>query len=169
MTKKDFFRLVIKLFGLYLITLAPYTFSTVIVTLSYGADLLTIGASALMIAAYLGFAVLLIAYADVVIRFLRLEKGFDDDRIDISDINMQKLVSLAVIIVGGILVVYNFSLVLIALLHILMALVSNNKDDILSFNTYNINYTDLIDFIIGLLLITNYKRIARFVAKKGEQ
>ncbi|MBK5723006.1 hypothetical protein JGH11_19235 [Dysgonomonas sp. Marseille-P4677] len=141
-----------------------------ITSLVYHADIIIIIVSMITITAYLAFAVLLIAYSDLIISFLKLDKGFDDEKIEILNINMQKLVAFAVIVVGGILIVHNFSLVFVALYNIFLTLVTNNKDGIFSPHTYNnIYYTGLIDFVIGLLLVMNYKRIALYVTKKSKQ
>jgi len=124
------------------------------------------------LSAYIGFVVLLIRHADLVVKALRLDKGFEEERMDISDINMRKIISLAIIIVGGILVVTNFSTLLVTICSFFASMVGTKKDmgPVLSPDLFNrALIVDLIDFFIGLIIIMNYKPISGYIVRKGEK
>lgn len=168
MTKKDFFRLLIKLFGLYLIILSPYAFSSVASMATYGFDIIMILYALIMLVLYVLFAVLLIAFSDSIIYFLRLDKGFDDDHISLSSIDMRKIICLAIIIVGGILVVKSFSTLVVTLGNVLASLVSPERNELFPSSSFTTSmWLDLIDFVIGLLLLSNYNWLSSYIMKKG--
>lgn len=169
MTKTDFFRLLIKLLGLYLITLIPYTFSSLVSLVAQGFEVMIVLYVLIMIVLYILFAVMLIGFPDVIIRFLKLDKGFDNNEINISSVNTKKIICLAVIIVGGLLVVYNFSAVVVTIGSIFASLISRPRGEIFPAGMFTESLiVELLDFVIGLFLVFNYNRIAGYVLKKEE-
>jgi len=83
MTKRDFFRIIIKLFGLYALILTVFIYiptNISYVTFQFEPIVLLwiFGAAALTALIY----ILLIRKTDLIIDFLKIDKGFDDDRIE---------------------------------------------------------------------------------------
>lgn len=106
MTKRDFFRIIIKLFGLYslILTVFYYIPSNIsYVTFQFEPIVLLwlFGASLLAILVY----VFLILKTDLIIDLLKIDKGFDDEQIDFGSFNSQKIIQLALIIIGGFLII----------------------------------------------------------------
>ena len=82
MSKRDFFRVIIKLFGLYwiissLLSVIPGNISYALSNLGYLGYLWAFGTTAIIILLF----ILLIRKTDSVIDLLKLDKGFDDETI----------------------------------------------------------------------------------------
>ena len=106
MTKRDFFRIIIKLFGLYSLILTVFTYiptNISYVTFQFEPIVLLwiFGAVALTVLVY----ILLIRKTDLIIDFLKLDKGSDDERIEFKNFNRQKIMQLALILIGGFLII----------------------------------------------------------------
>ncbi|RZN84570.1 MAG: hypothetical protein EVB11_00525 [Winogradskyella sp.] len=176
MTKRDFFRVLIKIFALYSIILT--VFSWVPTNLMYSFfdyENIVIIAIALL-ATFLSILiyVFLIKKTDAIIDFLKIDKGFDDSEIELSNFNSEKVLMLGIILISGFLIVSEFSNFI--------------EYSFLAFKTEiqrgNINYfidnsfgssKDYFDWIfsginllIGCLLLTNYYKISKWIIKKGK-
>jgi|AVFP01.1.fsa_nt_gi hypothetical protein len=108
MTKRDFFILIIKMFGLYwfiasVLTLLPGS----TVNASYYPGIVAIMWIVLNFIVNLGLLYLLLYKADKVADTLRLWKGFDDDQIIIGDLKGSQIIKLGIIIIGGLLIIQN--------------------------------------------------------------
>src|SRR5690606_23100509 len=110
MTKRDFFRIIIKLFALYSIILTVFNWipSNLMYTI-YDFELIPIVST-------LGFSMLafliyyvLITKTDKIIDFLKIDKGFDDKNIEIGNLNSEKILMLGIILIGGLLIISNLS------------------------------------------------------------
>jgi hypothetical protein len=142
MTKKDFFRLTIKIFGLYYVisiffSVLPNNVSFVISDIDFR-GIIWIVATMIVI---IGLFIFLIYKPDAIINWLRLEKGFDEDRIDFQNFNSINIVKLAVIVIGGILLIQNIPAFLS---HTLFAFKSSTGNE---FNSNVIKYTSLRDYV----------------------
>ena len=109
MSKRDFFRTIIKLFGLYSLILSLFQLFPALINFSYmGFSLWSVisvlGLTAIIIAIY----VFLVNKPDLIIDWLNLDKGFDDSRIEFGNFDSDKLVSFATIIIGGFLIIDYF-------------------------------------------------------------
>lgn len=155
MTKRDFFRLVIKLFGLYTIV------RSLLVVLPSSLTILFNGSNFIgslawfigVIAAAIGLYVLLILKADTIINWLKLDKGFDDNNMNISNLNITKLLTLGLIIIGGLLIINS----LISLVTNVTTIVStrmqyfDGNTGISSF-TQNRSYISVIGNILSIII-----------------
>lgn len=173
MTKKDFFRIIIKLFGLYF--LIKIVFGTIANHISFAmyspnlaGFLWLIGASIVTVALY----VLLIRKVDLLIKWLKLDEGFDDEQIIFSKLNAENLLTLGMIIIGGLLFINNIGAFLA---NTLMAFKSNlpgiNSTSLIKFTDARqyINWIiEAINIVIGFLLLTNSKRISHRIAKNNK-
>lgn len=163
MTKKDFFILLIKIFGLFSVVLN--IFSILPSSFSYAfMDLGTFAVAWIIITVLIviGLFVLLIYKADNIVTLLNLEKGFDEDRIDFGNLKSADIIKIATFIIGGLLILNNIPNFLG---HTLFAF----KNDVvgIEYNTHD-KFSWLIDginIIIGYLLITNLNFVAKIFTK----
>jgi len=167
MTKKDFFRIIIKLFGLY--WLISSFFSSGQFYYLYMASVLNIPALLMSILMFLVIIVLfyvLIIRTDDIIGFLKLTSGFDEDRIEFEKFNIENILKLGVVIIGGTLILDNIALFLNqAYLAIKVHLI--DASDIINlnnFSTYHLSVS-LVKIILGYILLTNYPTISKFLLK----
>ncbi|WP_152640673.1 hypothetical protein [Flavobacterium sp. 316] len=165
MTKKDFFRLLIKVFGLYnLVTVLFYFVPQVFSTYLYGFDLsyflMVLGSLLLIIALFL-FSVF---NTDLIIKILKLDKNFDDDKIIFGNLNSYSIILISVSMISLLLIANSLPSFLFSILNIFKKEVStyviaNNEIDYLAL------ITDGLSIILGYLFLTNNKRIAKFLDK----
>jgi|JI9StandDraft_2_1071091.scaffolds.fasta_scaffold106268_2 hypothetical protein len=168
MTKKDFFILIIKLFGLS--SAVTNIFSVIPTNIVYALsefDVISILWITVASVIVVGLFVLLVIKAELVVKFLKLDKGFDDDRIELGNLKSSDIIKIGVFIIGGILILKNIpgflSNTYWALKHEVAGVPSNSED---SFD-WIINGLNLI---FGYLLLTNYDLVAkRFRTKEEDQ
>jgi hypothetical protein len=159
MTKRDFFILIIKVFGLF--SVVTSLFSVLPSNISFAMmdiDTLSILWIFVTIVVVVGLFIVLIFKADKVVRLLKLDKGFDDDKIEIGSLKATNIIKLGTFIIGGFLVLHNIPAFLS---HSLFAF----KGDIigLEYNTQDkFNWiVSGLNLTIGFLLITNYDFVAK--------
>lgn len=166
MTKRDFFRLIIKIFGLYsllltLFTVVPNNISTLM--FQFDGIMIVMVLAIMFVTAGLFFVLLF--RTDSIIDFLKLDQGFDEGKIEIGNLNNQSILKLAIIIIGEFLVldyIPNF------LFDIVNAF-KYKSGDYTSIEGHSVNYfaltTGAINIVIGFLMVVNYKSIAQFLDK----
>jgi len=167
MTKKDFFRVIIKLFGLYWLINTIFSLSQVF----YFATNWDSGATGLLFSGFtLFFAVfvfvLLILGADKIISWLKLDKGFDDDKFEIYQFNVELILILAMVLIGGMLILDNIP-VFINQAYMAIKLHASPSGDIMALNGYS-TYHLAVSFtkvVLGYLLITNYNVVRKLLLK----
>jgi hypothetical protein len=161
MTKRDFFIIIIRLFGLYSLILSLFTFIPNSFPIAfYDIDIISmiwiIGATLIT----LGIFVLLVFKSDKVVQILKLDKGFDDDRIEFSNFNQKNIVMLSSILIGGFLIIDNIS-------DFLSHIIFFFKADLIGTEYNNLSYLQWtisgVNIIIGYLLITNHNSIAKLL------
>ncbi|RBP27033.1 hypothetical protein DFR65_11211 [Oceanihabitans sediminis] len=173
MTKRDFFRIIIKLFGLYSLILTVFNYiPSNIGYVTYDFEPLTLlwilGATAIVVLIY----IFLILKTDRIIDLLKIDKGFDDERIEIGNFNSDKILKFALIIIGGFLIIdflpnflhYTFlafkSQVSPKGLNYLEEIGFGKPSDYFNWTVSTIN------IIIGIILLTNYDRISKWLIRK---
>jgi hypothetical protein len=173
MTKRDFFRIIIKLFGLYALILTVFTYiprNISYVTFQFEPIVLLwiFGASVLIILIY----VLLIRKTDLIINLLKLDKGFDDDRIEFGNFNSQKIIQLALILIGGFMIIDYLPDFLQYTYLAFKKEVSPNGLNFMEDSSFG-KITDYFNWAIsglnligGYVLLTNYARITKWLNKK---
>jgi hypothetical protein len=166
MTKRDFFRLLIKLFGLYSGLLAIFTvIPNNITSVLYQFDvtiLLFIIASTLLIVFFFLF---LIFKTDFVIDKLKLDKGFDDDTIQFESLTTESIVKIAVFLIGGFLIIDYLPNFLNYTLQAFRSKVQSSEYSNMPVNYFNWIVSG-INILLGYVLLTNYKIIAKYFDKK---
>lgn len=172
MTKKDLFRLIIKIFGLY--SIVTTLFSSLPGSISWAAmgidlrGIIVITATVLVIILLFVF---LVYMPDKVIGLLNLDKGFDDERSDFQSLNQEGILKLSIIIIGGLVFIEN---VPEFLSHSFFAFKASNQSD-LSYNAivfgsaqdYIYWGTSFLNIIVGYILLTNYTYITKLLSKKS--
>lgn len=166
MTKRDFFRLIIKFFGLYsgvlaVFTVIPNNISNILIQFDITVALFIIGSILIVILLFL----FLIFKADLIIDILKLDKGFDDDKIQFENLSTESIVKIAIFLIGGFLIIDylpNF------LNYTLQAFRRNIQSS--EYSNIPVNYFNWIisgiNIFLGYILITNYKVISNYLDKK---
>lgn len=176
MTKRDFFILLIKVFGLYwIISVLFSVLPNNIYFVTHNLDLKGIIWLIATVLITLGLFFLLLAKADKVSNFLKLEKGFDENRIDFGGLKSLDIIKFAVLIIGGFLFIENIPSFLSHTLFAFKSSLPKGFDQAYE-NKNLIKYNHFEDYVrwinsglnllIGYLLITNFKRISTYLNKK---
>ncbi len=161
MTKKDFFILIIKLFGLYSIITAlfvtlPSNFSFVFMEIG----LISIIYLVMILGILIALFIFLIFKSHHVVRILKLEKGFDNDKIELGNLSTTEIVKIAIFIIGGFLIIDNIPI-------FINQTFSAFYSDINSQNmTSNFNWNWIVNglnILLGYLMITNINFILRLL------
>lgn len=165
MSIRTFWNIVFKIMGIWfiisLLNLAPYIFSSLTVFLNDAYSHATfLIVSILVTAFFIAIIRLLIFRTDIIIDKLKLEKSFTEDRININ-IHTYQLLSIAIVIIGGITVTENFPSFCSELVKFFQ-----QKSFIYEYPDTKWIIYDFIKTLIGYLLITNHKRIALFIDKQ---
>ncbi|MBN4051529.1 hypothetical protein JYU16_01820 [bacterium AH-315-M05] len=166
MTKKDFFRVLIKVFGLYSLILALFTFfPSQLSFVLYEIELIGI----LIVLGMLTFIVLIFVFLikkpDTIINWLKLDQGFDEERIHFEKLNVQNIIKIAALIIGGLLLIDSIP---VFLSHTYFAF----KSDIAGSGLDNKQYTkwaiSFLNILLGYLLVANFARISKWLKNKEE-
>jgi hypothetical protein len=165
MTKRDLFRLIFKLFGLYsLVGVLIYFFNFLFTYLNYPeSEIFVIPIVLLLIT--IGLVYCLLFKPDVLIQLFKLEKGFDDEHIKVSVENFNLLTQLSILIIGLLLLFFNLPDLLIQLVFLFKSEMNANPNSLdVLINAIEPFKTDvyalsksIIASIFGYLLMTNYK------------
>ena len=164
MTKQDFFRVLIKVFGLYSLILSA--FSAIPSAASYSFQ--DFGYSGILFVIFIVSVlallfILLIFKSDFIIRLLRLDKGFDGDRFDISNIDATGIIKLSAIIIGGMLFIDNLPIFISHTYYAFKLSISGDNYDY----RQNITWaTSGLYIILGYLLVLNHHKIPRLIKEK---
>ena len=160
MTKKDLFILLLKIFGLssILAALSSGLLASLSTAMMYG-DFLSIVIIILASLLVIALFVLLVFYAPKIVSLLRLEKGFEEDRIELGQLESSHILKLGTFIIGGLSFINYFPDFISRSIHLF------------KLSQMRLEYTEIdylgwmisgISLLVGYLLMTNYSRIARF-------
>lgn len=107
MTKRDFFRMLIKIFGLYSAVITTFTFFPQSISSLYmmREDFLVISLIVLVLILTVSFFLFILSKVDFIIDKLNLDKGFDDDLIVFGNLTNHQMFKFSIIIIGGFLIV----------------------------------------------------------------
>lgn len=166
MTKRDFFKIMIKLFGLYSLVISLFSIVPQLIgSLAYASEsyevilwtLLTLVIVCL-------FFLFVLSKSDAIIDKLKLDKGFDEDRIELGNLNNESIFKFAIILIGGYLIIDNISwfLKLTFTFFKAKALPSEYMESNTDYSNWILCFLNLV---IGYLLISNYKALTKFLNK----
>lgn len=174
MTKRDFFRLLIKIFALYALLITVFTLipNNIFYTLIEFQPLIIIGSIGFVILVILLYY-FIIKKTDWIIDITKIDKGFDDDKIILEQLNSKVILNLGIILIGGIILITNLTeFIQYSYLSFKYEIQKQNTLDSIfgqSFGSDNdyFNWTFTgINVIIGYLLISNYQLISRWIEKR---
>jgi hypothetical protein len=160
MTKRDLFIIILKIIGLRLLLTFFTAVLPFIVQIGYATwETRMVLTLAFEIVIYVAFALVLLFKSSAILRIFKLDKGFEDDRIDLGQLGVKDLFKVASIVVGGLLIVEQVSLFLTysyKAFHMSQIGWDEDSDNSINWILCGIN------LVIGFLLITQYE----FIAKK---
>ncbi|MDF1696911.1 MAG: hypothetical protein P1U56_13800 [Saprospiraceae bacterium] len=169
---RDFFRLIIKLFGLYallttIIQFIPFNFSMFIYEEGVMSYFWLVAILLIIVGIFIG----MVKNADLLIDWLHLEHGFEEKKINFGNLDESKMFSLTLILIGGFLIIDYFP----SFLHncyYSFRTVADTKglDGLIGLNYTTVSYFDwtmtFINIVVGYLLIVNHKGISRWLVRK---
>jgi len=161
MSKRDFFIIVIRIIGLYGFLHSLFSLiNQVFLLIKYPVRSDSIYAGLAPVVLYSLIWLLVIIFSVSLVKLLGLEKGFDDKDIRLGNIDIKKILVFAIVLVAGITIVdslaevfYNASLLFNYSVDSDYKLFDENK------TTYWL-IVNAIKFVVGILLLTNYDRLA---------
>ncbi|MBS1571383.1 MAG: hypothetical protein JST62_03165 [Bacteroidetes bacterium] len=158
MTKKDFFILIIKIFGLY--SLITSVFSVLPSNIGFALsniNVYNIFWVLITLIIVVGIFVLLIFKSNSLVKLLQLDKNFETNDINFSELNKTEIIKISMIIIGGILIINNIP---IFLGQMIFQFNSNVKE--LQINNENTNlfwFASGIKILIGFILLIYMNQI----------
>lgn len=159
MTKKDFFVLVLKIFGLYSLTTSLFSVLPAnIAHLLTGFTPLSLIWTLIVVVIVAGLFILLVFKAANVVELLKLDRGFDDERIDLGNLRNADIVKLACFFIGGLLILDNIPPFLSYTLFSFKRSFAGLTTDRFENFSWAIS---ALKIVIGYLLVTNYAFVAR--------
>lgn len=167
MTKRDFFILVIKLFGL--MSVVTSLFSGILGNISFALmepDVLIIVWMIIAVLMIIGLFIVLIFKADKIVGLLKLEKGFDDERIELGNLKSTDIVKIGTFIIGGMLMLNNIP---DFLSHTLFAFKGDVAGQIYDSNDKYQWLASAINIVVGYLLLTNFSFVASLLRTKKDE
>lgn len=115
------------------------------------------------------FFLYLLFKTDNVLKWLKLEEGFDDEEIKIGELKPHVLVSILVIVIGGIQIVHYVPNFILSSYQGFKQLVQTRGLENNIFQTYgqifdlNVYILTILNLVIGILLISNYTKISKWL------
>jgi hypothetical protein len=115
----------------------------------------------------IGLFILLVFKTDKIVKMLRLDKGFDDDKIELGNLQSTDIIKAGSFIIGGLLILYNIP-------PFLSYLIQAFKRDMMGLGFDLVQkidwFTTGLYIIVGYLLITNFGFVAKILnADKKEE
>jgi len=164
MTKKDLFVLLIKIFGLF--SAVTSLFSVLPNNIMFAldsVDLISIVWVTVAIAVILGLFLILIFKANKIVELLKLDRGFEEERIDFGNLSSTDIIKIGTFVIGGFLIIDNvpdfLSQTLWSFKKEIIGMEFTAKDK------FNWAVSGL-NLLIGYLLLTNYRFVAKLFKDK---
>lgn len=166
MSKRDFFILALKLIGMYFALYTVFTFipnSFLYMTASSDMFIVVyiIATSLLMMVLWL----MLVYYAGNIVDIFKIDRGFEEDRIEFSGMDAFDIMRIGIFVVGGLLLTFRIPEFIG---QTILTFKKNSLGDTLHFteNFYLISYG--IQVLLGFYLITNYDMVAKLLFSREE-
>jgi hypothetical protein len=167
MTKKDFFRIIIKLFGLYwLISSVFSTGQLYFLTFLQNATAMNNLMSIFILLVEIVVFYILIIKTDLIVEWLKLDAGFDDELVVLVGFGLDGVLKLGVSVIGGLLILDNI-VIFINQAYLALKVNFGAESDIVTLNGYS-TYHLAVSFtkvILGYLLLTNYPIVSKLLLK----
>lgn len=107
MTKRDFFMVIIRLFGLYILILFLFNIISNVLQMTFSWDIYSLLWIFLSVILIVGAFVLLILKTPKIVQWLKLTKDFDEDRMNLGSLSESGIIKLGTFIIGGFLIIDN--------------------------------------------------------------
>lgn len=181
MTKRDIFRIIIKIIGLYFVLQIPmqlFNLAHLIMSFKYAFsdsnlyydDLISFLMDILMVivvVAVVGFFFCyLIFKGDKIIDLFKLDKNFDTDKSMPGNIKAKELLTVGIVLVAGITFIDNISPTLSSIFYIFKESVANSYNYtgyILNNDNYFYLSQNIVSIFVSLLLIFNASKVADYL------
>lgn len=170
MTKRDFFRVIIKLFGLFQLLIIIFQgIPNFFQIASIDASIPTVFYASIILIVTVSIFVFLIYKVDTVLDWLKLDQEFDDEFIQFENFNSAQIIKLAVILISGWLILTN---VPDFLFQSYQGFKVNTSGDVVEetfnyFSGYIVDYFNWVvsgmNILIGYFMLTNYKKLATWL------
>lgn len=173
MKTKDFLRLIIKLFGLYSLVLSLFTFIP-----QTAGQLISDYVNWIDIVGYIFIGITMICLflwltfkPDFLINSLKLDKGFDQDKIPLDKLDSAAILKIGCVAIGGIFFLDNLAEFISGCFYMFKESIQTSIQELLDTNIGRSSRVNLIinviNLIIGYLLVTSHASIIRFLLKEG--
>lgn len=175
MTKKDLFKIILKLYGLFSIIEAVIQIPNVIFYFyldsvnDFDRLMLIIPLVSLLVVYILLFK------SDSIIQLFKLDQGFDNTEFNLASFNQQGITQLALVIISIYLIVSNIGTFITQILFAFKQSVGQNRMESL-FDTFNPNPVDYqllvssgINLLVGFILLTNRLRLSNWIEKMNRK
>lgn len=174
MSTTDFFRLVLKLFALYLLvtTLFSVLPGTMGFVISTGIDWRGILWICFIIILLLSLFTLLAFKSDRIVEKLKLGKGFDNPHIPFDKMDAHTIIKVGCIVIGGLTFLQNLPSLLTHLyIAFRMGASGSLEDFVLGYDAQNNTFElviNILNIAISYLLLTNYAWVSKWLAQKED-
>ncbi len=177
MTKRDLFRVTLKLAGLYfIITMLFNSLPSLIVFVTNSNENMLFGLLMMLfgIFIFLSIFAILIFKPDVIINILKLDKNFNDDEIRIKQPSFVNMLQWGIILLSLSVLLKHLPMFITNVLFAFKLFVIDSGKDISNQLQYGMltNYTDwsikIVALVISLLMLTNSKSIANYIIRKNK-
>jgi len=172
MTIKDFFKILIKIFGLYTLIATVFVFMPAnLGILIYDLNVLSIGLLIFSLGVIIALFCLLIFNTEIIIKWLKLDKNYDNDIIDFKNLNEKMVYKIAIITISSLLTINNLPVLLTQCFKAFKSQVSpggllQELDNIIFEPVdYSLLFSSGFTILISYLMISNHDRISNYFSK----
>lgn len=168
MTKRDLLILILKVFGLYIAVDAVFTTLPGVIALGFSGEAGIGDYSRAMwtVLLTIGLLWLLNVKTGSIVDSLKMQQGFSDDRVDMTNIRPEDILKISVIITGGLLLLRSVPSLATQLYGWVQGEVA--KQERSSKDKIDITVSS-INFLVGLTLLSNRAAIARLLNRDKEE
>ena len=168
MTNRDFFKILIKVVGLYffiqvLFTFLPSQFGYLSFNKDSSGMFGTILYIAIIILFIVGLLYFLIRFPEKIIDLFKLDQNFDQQKISINNFNQKNILTIALIIIGGFLIIENIT-TLLSGLYLVFRKSVDPMVPVIENSSINLVIPTL-NLFLGGILITFRKNISNYFEK----
>ncbi|MCX6310326.1 MAG: hypothetical protein NT084_01650 [Bacteroidetes bacterium] len=166
MLHKDFFRIILKLFGLYsfvicLFTILPQTIPQLMAFGGFEGIFYLVLAMVIPISLLL----LLIFKPDLLINWLKLDKGFEGERIVFGELSTLNIIKLACIFIGGFLIIDSLPVLINQTFFIFKGSITGRADNPKEYYFWGVSF---VKIFLGYFLVRKYELVGRILRTKNE-
>lgn len=174
---KDFFRLAIKLIGLYslvvmLLSILPQLLSLLFSFSSGEFSISLTIITILFIGGVIAYHLFIVFRSDWIIHKLKLDEKFDSDQVNLEHLNAKTLLSIGVILIGGLVLIENLAPFFQNSFYFVRSIVATSDDvrmeSALNDRDQNRLILNSLNILVGYILLTNYAFITTFLLPKKE-